>query len=308
MKRIFKILSLSMALLTLLTACERDPFDDVVSHERAIEAITLQGDLVQVGPAEIDRVNSIAYVNVLMEEGTDLSQVKMRIMPSYKAKTDLAEGTALDFGANDNKQKVTVIAESGDRREWTIELVPFVEPVLGTFAIKALVLYGGTGPEYGGGGVIDFTDKPWVWPNEGGPEAEYDNTLTFTFTGVTEDGKTYGTIVNDAGADGKYANFLFVSPETDVNHLYRTIPAGTGIWEHDYTNNTIIFKFEDGRTATAKLKAASTIDLGNGYQKTITDEAFEFTVSGTDDWDNIYSDYDKFVKRPRFFWIDVQRQ
>ena len=308
MKSKYTYLYLSLALLTALAACERDPFEDVISHERAIEAVTLEGGLVQVGPAEIDRANSTASVRVLMEEGTDLTQVQMRIMTSYKAKSDLPEGTPLNFTANNNRQTVTVTAESGERRDWTVELIPFVEPVLGTYEVTSLVLYGGTGPEWGGGGVLDFTDKPWAWPDEGGPAAEYDNVLTFTFTGVTEDGKTYGTVVNDAGSDGEYANFLFVNPETDVNHLYRTIPAGTGVWEHDYSNNTIIFRFEDGRSATAKLKGAGTIDLGNGLQKTITDESFEFTVNGADDWDNIYSDYDKFVKRPRIYWIDVERQ
>lgn len=304
----YTYLFLSLVLLTALAACERDPFEDVISHERAIEAVTLEGDLTQVGPAEIDRANSTASVRVLMEEGTDLTQVQMRIMTSYKAKSDLPEGTPLNFTANDNRQTVTVTAESGERRDWTIELIPFVEPVLGTYEVTSLVLYGGTGPEWGGGGVLDFTDKPWAWPDAGGPAAEYDNVLTFTFTGVTEDGKTYGTVVNDAGSDGEYANFLFVNPETDVNHLYRTIPTGTGIWEHDYSNNTIIFRFEDGRSATAKLKGAGTVDLGNGLQKTITDESFEFVVNGADDWDNIYSDYDKFVKRPRIYWIDVKRQ
>ncbi len=308
MKTRYLFLCLSVAMLTVLTSCERDPFEDVVSHERAIESVTLEGDLIQVGPAEIDRANSMALVRVLMEENTDLSQVKMRVMTSYKAKADLDAGTPFNFTANNNKQTVTVTAESGERREWTVELVPFIEPVLGTYAIQSLVVYGGTGPEYGGGGVLDLTEKPWAWPETGGPAAEYDNILTFTFTGVTDDGKTYGTVVNDAGADGQYANFLFVNPDTDVNHLYRTIPTVNGVWEHDYSNNTIIFRFEDGHTATARLKGAGTIDLGNGLSKTIADEAFEFTLNGSDDWDNIYSDYDKFVKRPRMYWIDVKRQ
>lgn len=299
---------MAMAAVLAMTSCERDPFDDVVSHERAIEAVTLEGDLIQVGPAEIDRANSIASVRVLMEEGTDLSQVKLRVMSSYKSKTNLPEGTVLNFTDNENEESVMVTAESGATREWTIKLVPFVEPVLGTYEIEGLVLYGGTGPEWGGGAVMQLTDKPWVWPDNGGPAAEYDNVLTFTFTGVTESGNTYGTVINDAGADGEYANFIFKDPETDVNNFYRAIPKGEGIWEHDYTNNTIIFRFEDGRSVTARLKGASTIDLGNGLSKTIADEAFEFQLSGTDDWDNIFTDYDKFVKRPRTYWIDVKRQ
>jgi hypothetical protein len=308
LKSMYTTLPLVAVWVLVLSGCQKDPFDDVVSHERSLETITLGGDLVQVGPATIDRAAGKAQVRVLMEEGTDLSDVALNIMASYKSTLSPASGTSIDFKANNNQYTYTVTSESGEVRSWVVELVPFTEEVLGTYDVQGLVVYGGTGPEYGGGAVMNLTDKPWVWPATGGPEAELDNVLTFAFGGVTADGKTFGTVTNAAGDDGAYANFLFANPATDVNHFYRAIPEGVGTWQHDYTNNTISFVFADGHTVTGKLIGAGTIDVGYDKSKTVTDEAFEFTLNGVDDWDNIYSDYDKFVKKPRRFWIDVKRR
>lgn len=294
-----------------LSGCQKDPFEGIVSHERAIEAVTLGGDLIQVGPAQVDRENSKVNVKVLMQDNTDLSKVALRIMPSYKAQVNYDNASLLDFESSGNVKTFTVISESGESREWTVELIPFNEPVLGTYDVEALVVYGGTGPEYGGAGVIRLAEKSWAWPETGGPAAEEDNVLTFEFGGVTDAGVSYGPITNDAGEDGTYADFQYVQtdyPQTDVNHFYRTIPKGVGTWEHDYSDNTITFVFDDGRRVVGKLVESTTIDLGNGNSKVITDQAFEFTLNGTDDWVNIYSDYDKFVQKPRVFWVEVKRR
>lgn len=294
-------------ILAALSGCEKDPFEGIVSNERAIMSFSLEKG--QMGPAVIDRANSKVTVNVLVEEGTDLSNVAPTILPSYKATMSPASGEPVNFAANNNQVTYTVTSESGQTRDWTVELVPFTETLLGTYDITGLVLYGGTGPEYGGGGVLNLTDKPWVWPAEGGPAAELDNVLTFEFSGVTEDGNTYGTITNDAGEDGKYADFLFVmNPQTDVNHYYRKIPKGEGTWERNYANNTVTFTFADGTTVSGMFTGPGTEELGNGLSKTVTDNAFVFTLNGTDDWDNIYSDYDKFVKKPRRYWVEVKKR
>ena len=306
MKHILSYLLLISVLV--FSGCTKDPFDGVQSHERAIEAITLGGDLVQVGPAAIDRAAAKASVKVLVQPGTDLSKVVAQIQTSYKAAVTPGGDQPLDYAAGNNQYKYTVTSEAGDTREWTVEIIPFTETLLGTYSVEALSLYGGTGPEYGGGAVMKLTDKPWVWPDTDGPEKELDNTLTFEYTGITPDGKTTGTVDNNAGADGTYANFLFHDPLTDVNGFYRTIPKGKSTWERDYSNNTVTFISPEGKRTTAIFKGPATIDLGNNLSKTITDNAFEFTLSGVDDWTNIYSDYDKFVKNPRRYWVEVKKQ
>ncbi|WP_205942338.1 hypothetical protein [Pedobacter sp. SYP-B3415] len=304
---IMKNIWLCIMLITAL-ACQKDPYKDVESNEKSIEAFTLGDGLVQIGPAEINRSAGTVMVKVLMQGNTDLSKVRPSIQSSYKASISPASGETINFSGNGNKTKYTVTAESGETREWTVELVPFTESILGTYAVTDLVVYGGTGPEYGGAAVLKMTDKPWIWPAADGPAAELDNQLVFTFGGVTAEGNTFGNISNNAGADGKYANFLFTgTPQTDVNSFYRTIPKGEGKWSRNYVNNTITFTFADGKTATGKFIGAGTIDLGNNAKKTVASQSFEFTLNGNDDWGNIYSDLDKFVKKPRRFWIDVRK-
>jgi hypothetical protein len=306
MKRINYIFIIA---IILLGACKKDPSEGIQSHERAIEAVTLGGGLVQVGPAVVDRASSKVTVRVLLQAGTTFESVKANIQTSYKSTIKPGADAPINFAANGNQATYTVTAETGEKRDWTVQLVPFTEPLLGTFDIKSLVVYGGTGPEYGGGGVVKMTDKPWVWPAVGGPEAEQDNTLTFVYTGVTADGNTTGKVTNAAGPDGKYADFKYIlNPPTDVNHFYRTIPKGEGTWVHDYNANKVIFKFADGTTSTATFAVAGKTDLGNGQSRTVTDNSFVFNLNGTDDWNNIYSDYDKFVKHPRVYWIDVKKQ
>jgi len=308
-KLITKWISLLVLTLAFCVGCTKDPFDDVVSNEKSIEEVSLGNGLVQVGPAVVDRTAGTVTVKVLMEQDTDLSNVSPQIQASYKASISPASGEPINFAANNNIATYTVTSESGQSREWTIELVPFTETLLGTYDIQGLVLYGGTGPEYGGAAVMNLTDKPWVWPATDGPEAELDNVLTFEFTGTTDDGSTYGTITNDAGADGMYADFLFIgNPQTDVNSFYRKIPKGVGTWTRNYSANTVTFTFSDNTTATASFVEPGTISLGNSNTKTVTDNSFEFTLNGTDDWNNIYSDYDKIVKKPRKYWIDVKKR
>jgi hypothetical protein len=300
---------LMATLLVVVSACVKDPYEDVISNERSIEAVTLGGGLTQVGPAIVDREAGFVSVQVLVDENTNLSSVMPIIQASYRAKTQPASGEVVDFASNDNAFTYTVIAESGKSREWVIELVPFTESLPGTYKITSQVVYGGTGPEYGGGAVMNLTDKPWVWPESGGPAAEFDNTLVFEFSGVTPEGHTFGTVTNSAGADDLYADYQFVlNPATDVNNFYRKIPKGEGTWLRNYTAQTITFTFSNGTTATGTFTGPQTIDLGNGNSKTITGDAFDFILNGTDDWGNIYSDYDKFVKRPRRFWIEVEKQ
>lgn len=309
MKFSIRYFLLTIAMASVVSACVKDPYDDVISNERSIEAVTLGGDLTQVGPAIVDRDAGTVSVQVLVDENTDLSNVMPLIQASYKATTEPASGEPIDFESNGNQFNYTVTAESGKTREWVIELVPFTESLPGTYKITGLSLYGGTGPEYGGGAVMNLTDKPWVWPESDGPQVELDNTLIFEFVGVTPEGHTYGTVTNTAGDDGLYADFQFMlDPATDVNNFYRKIPKGEGTWERDYTAQTITFKFSNGTTTTGTFIDAQTISLGNGLSKTITENAFDFTLNGTDDWGNIYSDYDKFVKRPRRYWIEVERQ
>jgi len=309
MKRNNKLVVVVLLFTTIMfSACQKDPYDDVVSNERSIEAVTLGDGLAQIGPAVVDRQAGTVAVKVLIQAGTNLSAVSPQIQTSYKSEIKPLSGEKVNFAANNNKYKYTITSESGESREWTVELIPFTETLLGTYTIQKQVVYGGTGPEYGGGEVIDFSAKPWLWSATTGPSLELDNRITFEFQGVTAEGKTYGKVTNSAGADGKYANYVFIgNPQTDVNNFYRKIPIGEGKWERDYTTNIVKFISSTGIVSVATFRGAGSLSLGNNNNKTITDSSFDFPLEGVDDYSKIYSDYDKVVRKPRRFWVDVKK-
>lgn len=300
-------------LVSILSGCQKDPMEEINdgkwNKERNIIRIVFQD---QVGEAVVLREGDEATVTFTYNTSAsaDFSAIKVNeIELSYGAGASVMAGGALNFENADHSAVITVTPANGEPLDWVVKLNPFTETLLGTWSITGLYVYGGTGPEYGGAAVLKMSDKSWCWPSSEGPAAEHDNKLTFTMEGITPEGNTYGTVVNDAGANGKYANFLFVSktPNIDVNHFYRTIPKGTGSWMRNYATGTVSFTFPDGTVKTGAFDGPGTYDLGNSKSRTLTDYAFTFTLSGVDDWGAIYSDYDKFVKRPRKYWVDVKR-
>lgn len=313
MKKNLKFTILIAIIISIGSGCVKDPYDGIVSNEKSIEAFNMGTGFTQIGPAVVDKEAKTVTVKVLMQANTDLSSVSPNIQTSYKAKVSPANGEKVDFAANGNKAVYKVTSESGQVKEWTVEVEPFIETITGTYKVTNLVVYGGTGAEYGGDGLLKMMDKPWVWPAVGGPEAELDNTLVFELTGATPEGHTYGKFVNNAGPDGKYADFMFIgNPQKDVNSFYRKMPKGEGIWTRNYADNTVIFTFQNGSKTVATFRNSSTITIGS-KSKVITDQSFDFTLTGgKDEWDNpetkIYTDYDKFAGNPKRFWIDVKKQ
>jgi hypothetical protein len=310
-----KIIYLFVALTALLqVSCEKDPQDDLEdggwNNERSILSIKFEN---QVGNAQVTRADDVTGevdISINVTDLPDLSHIVLQeLVLSYGARANLNAGEAINFENADHSASLIVTSPTGKQRTYRVVAASFEETLIGTYNVDNLILYGGTGPEYGGGAVLALTDKPWIWPENAGPAAELDNTLTFTLEGISPEGNTFGTVINDAGADGLYADFLFIgSPQTDVNNFYRQIPQGTAKWTRNYANNTITFTFADGSVKTGSFIGPGTQDLGNNLSKTTANNAFVFDLNGTDDWDAIYSDYDKFVKKPRRYWIDITKQ
>jgi len=310
--KILKIFFIGILLFQI--GCQVDPQEDIADSDWNKDRNVLQIKFNnQIGDAKIVRIDDASGsidITVNQSGNLDMSNIKVETMIlSYGASSSVAAGQGMDFNNASNTNVLTVTSQTGQVRKYTVKVNPFKESILGIYDIDDLVLYGGTGPEYGGSAVLPLASKPWIWPASDGPTAELDNTLEFTLEGITQDGNTYGAVINNSGADGKYANFLYIgSPQTDVNKFYRKIPKGTAKWARNYTANTITFTFADGSTAVGTLKSAGAVDLGNGKSKTIVNQSLEFVLNGVDDYVNIYSDYDKFVKNPRRFWIDVTKK
>lgn len=302
-------------------SCVKDPLEDVKdggwNHERTILNIKFEN---QVGTATIETLDATTgqiTVAINVAAVPDLSSIKLsKLETSYQATSSVAVGDAMNFENDSRTASLTVISTTGEKRDYTIHVTEFSESLVGTWDINKLTIYGGTGPEYGGGGVMQLTDKPWCWSNDFGPDKEYDNSVTFTMTGISEDGNTSGTCVNNAGADGKYADFVFAGSmnkdnpgaDLDLKKYYRQIPEGESTWVRNYAAGTITFNDANGKVTTGSLAGAGTEDLGNGLSMTISNNAFAFNLNGTDDWGNIYSDYDKFAKKVRRYWISVTKR
>jgi len=312
MKKIIYVLFAAMALMQ--TSCQNDPLEDIDkgnwNNERNVLEIKFEN---QVGNAQVVRVDDqTGTINLAINVDAvpNLSNIVIKeIVLSYGAKSSVKEGEALNFQNAQNSAELTVTSPTGKSRKYIVTASSFRETLVGTYDIDNLIVYGGTGPEYGGGAVLAMTDKPWIWSATEGPDKELDNQLIFEMTGITEEGNTYGKFTNTAGPDGKYADFVYIgTPVTDVKKFYRQIPKGEGKWLRNYATGTITFTFADGTTKVGTFENAGTENLGNGKTKTITNNAFAFNLNGTDDWDKIYTDYDKFVKKPRRFWIDLTKK
>lgn len=312
------ILALSAAAVFALSSCQKDLADELNeghwNHERQIVSLLLEN---QVGEAAIETVDAATgdiELRINIDAVSDFSQVRIAAMElSYQATADKKVGDVLNFNNPDRTATITVSATTGEKRTYTIAMTEFKEYIVGKWAVGKLVVYGGTGPEYGGAAAIKMTDKSWCWNGTTGPSAEEDNTLTFTLDAVTPEGNTLGTCVNDPGPDGLWADFTYVGKNyegegpIDLNHFYRQIPTGTSTWYRDYEAGTITFTAEDGTTTTGEFLDARTESFQGGRSYTIDDHAFAFNLKGKDDWTNIYNDYDKFVKRPRRYFINVSR-
>ncbi len=310
--KLFKL----FVILTLanLYACQKDPMSEITdgkwNKERNIISIAFDG---QVGQAVIARTGNVATVSFTYNTigNPNLTAVKISSFEiSYGANAPVTAGQTLNFDNPNKTAVISVTPANGDPLEWVLKMTPFNETILGIWDITGLYIYGGTGPTYGGSAVIKMSDKPWCWPTTEGPDKEQDNYLTFTLGGITADGNTFGNIVNNAGADGKYANFIYIAktPNIDVNNFYRTIPKGDGTWTRNYAAGTVTFKFPDGTTKVSAFTNAGTVDLADGKSRVIANNAFTFTLYGVDDWGNIYNDFDKFVKNPRRYWVDVKKR
>lgn len=303
-----------------VSSCVKDPLDDVKNggwnHERTILDIKFENQAGAADIATIDAANGEINLAINTAAVADFSKIKLtKLQTSYQAKSSVTVGETLDFNNARKTAVITITATTGEVRDYTVMLTDFTETLVGTWAINKLVVYGGTGPEYGGGAVLELQEKSWCWYDDAPPAAEYDNTLTFALTEILDNGNTAGTCVNHAGPDGKYANFLFkgeMNPETgqdiDLKKYYRQIPEGTSTWERNYSNGTITFTDANGRRTTGSFLNAGKVELGNNHSFTVENNAFSFNINGTDDWTYIYSDFDKFAKKARTFFVPVTRK
>ena len=293
-------------------------------------------------------------------------EFKVATNAAFEVKTGAEWITYVETKAIEEKTLTfAVAANEGEAREAAVELASgdivlgftvaqaggYVaapeETLVGNYLVTFFWVYGGTGPEYGGGGWVDMHNKTW-WYDETtghGIKAELDNYLEFTLTEFNADfTQSTGKCINWAGKDGKnwdtwfYNNYNaskgeYRNPDApkDGAAFYRQIPIGESTWVRDYTvtPNTVTFTDAEGRETVLELydtpytfvpgykdKNAS----GNtrtfprtGQKSPMTntvvegDMSFHAVLKGTDNWDKAGTEIDRLFYRPRDLVIDVKK-
>jgi hypothetical protein len=236
------------------------------------------------------------------------------LVPSWGATASVKTGDIMDFDNTSNQAKVTVTAADGNQLEWTVNMIPFAEPIKGDWKLAAMMVYGGVdGGAYGGDSwvnmgnlVSEFLDNK--------PSCEMDNTYTFEQVGFTEAGNSYGNIINNAGPDGKYASFLWKNGTDNAEKIYRLIPRTGGTWEHDAVTDLYLIKDASGnliikttfrRDVPFELKPNSK----KGYTFTNNTLLFNIKALGlyVGNWNWIYNSYDALIANPWVYCVSLKR-
>lgn len=321
MKKIFILFLLAMSIIS----CQKDPMSELNdgswNKEKQLLSIRFTD---QVGDASIsisaeDSSQGFAEVTILSAQyDTPVEIVAMEV--SYNATASVNLGETLIFDSTTKSAEITVTAETGDTRTYTITASELVEELLGTWYINGMNVLGGAATQWGCGAMIDIVgdNDRSMWDATTGTVAELDNTLTFTLEGLTDEGYTYGTCVHDAGADGLYADFTWLEPAggleyTDCNDNFRKIPTGTSTWTHNTTAGTVSFT-QDGVTVTASMLGSGTHTIygtEDSYELTVASNALDFTdLTWKTGWDDnvLWTTYGRVVCWPINFYVQYSRE
>ncbi len=321
MKKIFLVCILAATII----GCKKDPMKEINSgdwnHEKQLISLAFTN---QAGDADIDLsaediAKGSAVVNIVaVDYSSPIMITAMEI--SYGATASVSAGESLSFDPVTHSATIDVTSADGSVRTYTVTAIELVEPLLGTWNITGMDVYGGAATKWGCSAMMNMlTDGGVSWDATTGPAAELDNTLTFTLEGVNENGETYGTCLHDAGADGLYADFTWQTPPdgytlVDGNPHFRQIPAGESNWVHNFSAGTITFE-KDGVTTTVVdfLETPGDYDfVGEEETRTLTVTASAFGFVGMDflPWDDgiLYSTYGRMMYWPMEFFVQVEKQ
>lgn len=276
---------LIIILLTIgLWSCEKNLMDYIESGEWNSEKSVLNIKFNnQLGAANItrDSITDDGEVSFFYLDSSNSGNMNLEILEmnlSYGATANKKVGDILEFGA-DSTANLTVTSQNGKSKIWTIRMKTFEDVIIGTWNLQKLWIYGGMAPYYSA--VINMVTWDPFKKNSLPASKEMDNTLTFTLEGALANGNSFGTIVNDPGPDGLFADFIFSqSGDTiDVNHFYRKIPTGVSKWSKDVSKNTITFTpLDGGASSTCDYVEAGTYQLDANRSITLTDIALRFNL------------------------------
>lgn len=295
--------------ICFFTACSEtehntEPLVDPWTRERTPVNFRLES---QIGSAVITddwRNDAVGTIHVsLITGGLDMSKVKINAFDfkfphsEYCPKASVHVGDVIDL--SNGSTQITVTAYNGETRTYTVDYEQFTDPLEGTYVHAPIAgILDGSAPQSSMviiGGWTDAIvmstdmDKSWHWGEGYTHNDEMDNTLSFMLTDADpETGLTRGTTLNHAGADGKYANYVYNNTD-DVNAFYRIFPAGASRWAKDADGNIHVYDIADTEYAKelyiVKFLAAGAYTFST-KDVTVTDCAFmrEHVTEEVIDW------------------------
>ena len=302
------------------THTERLAFDDIFSYVgfsttmEGIEKMVISSDGIIAGDVEI------SYESTAPEYTITNGSSTIEVTGPFEANKIYYFYAAPGFNGEINAVAKTaakdyeIEAVPVDFMIGKVNLIPAMDepcPLVGVYQIAHMWVHGGTGLEYGAGGVRDlFAETPaskFVSSLGRGVEAELDNYIE-----VLQD----GTMYNWAGEDGSNCRFVWKSSENrkqkgypiELESFFRVLPKDPShIWMDD--EGVVTITLEDGSTVTGQYCPAGEYPNYNGGQTvTITTAAIKFTISGgTDDWTNLwnYKEWDIIASHPRALYIEL---
>ena len=251
--------------VALLASCKTEPRNteeliDPWLRERTPVNFRLES---QIGAAVISndwRNDAVGSITVsIITGGLDLTKVKVEALDfkfpqsEFCPTANISKGSTLDL--SNGSASFTVTAFNGETRTYTVTYSQFVDPLEGTYTFTPICgLLDGSAPQCAfiivGGwddAVVRSTvmDKWWHWGEGYMPTDEDDNTLSFRLEKAdAETGATFGSLVNTAGDDGKYANYVY-NNSIDVNSKYRIFPAGKSRWGKPGDGSIVVYDYDD---------------------------------------------------------------
>lgn len=287
--KIMKLIYITaIACATVLLSCQKDPMEDIKdgswNKERNIISITLEN---QIGPATIVRDDDSQTITAFVDpDGLNFSAVKINALElSYDAESSVPVNGTLNFDNAERKSQVTVKSATGSELVWDIVVEPYDWFYVKTWSVKEQRIF--VSQEYG-----SKFDKAMTEITSDAVK-EMDNSVQIIKDGI-RNGRPYGRILNNAGADEAYGSYVVGDVNLDPK-LRILIPAGESAWEMDLSTNEM-YIIKDGVTSKAK----------------VTQETFgirlEYALPQNDRW-NVrwdYGNYDNYWCWSYKYFIDLQ--
>lgn len=247
MKNIAYIICLFVVMASI-TSCEKDIMKDVNNgdwnNERNIIEINLEQ---QIGLSEIIRTETEALVTLTINASSvDLASVSITdLVLSYEATSDVSIGETLNFDNAENTASLTVTSKKGETLDWTINIVPFVNEIEGSWSISSFYMKWDDGFGWGNSGEGDVSTLL------DGTSAGLDDIITFgPVEGTNTDGLLYGVYERTTGADALSASFVYEPTGTDWGSKFDHVPTGSGLWVLNKNNSITITVNEQSYTTS----------------------------------------------------------